>query len=298
MGVDRALGAGDTLGGMSTSRPPKGLSRGEFARASGLSPKALRLYEGSGLVVPHRVGRGGYRTYLVGQVERARRIALLRRLGMPLVVVAEVVDLPAAQALERVRVWWGSQEEALRERRAALAELGLVWGGQGGAVREPRWRVRCERVEEVKVAAVSARSDQQRLVETFHGCVEWLRRCLREQGARVGREFWVLHHGWVTPDGSAPIEVVVPFGGHAEPVRDMVIRVEAAHERVVCEVARRDCFHPRIMGAYGAVQEWLSGSGVRAVGVVREVYLAPWDEVAEDEVFALVARPIEVGRRG
>ena len=87
----------------------------------------------------------------------------------------------------------GSQKEALRERRAALAELGLVWGGQGGAVREPRWRVRCERVEEFKVAAVSARTDQQRLVETFHGCVEWSRRCSREQGARVGREFWVLH---------------------------------------------------------------------------------------------------------
>lgn len=113
---------------MSTPQSPKGLSRGEFARASGLSPKALRLYERSGLLVPHRVGAGGHRIYLGAQVERARSIRLLRQMDMPLAVVAQVMAQERGQALERAEAWWRAQEEALRSRRGALAELRLSWG--------------------------------------------------------------------------------------------------------------------------------------------------------------------------
>ncbi|WP_223830624.1 MerR family transcriptional regulator [Nocardiopsis quinghaiensis] len=69
----------------------------------GLSPKALRLYEGSGLLVPHRVDpRNGYRSYLVEQVVRARRIRLLRRMETPLSVVAQVMAVGGEEAAERV----------------------------------------------------------------------------------------------------------------------------------------------------------------------------------------------------
>ncbi|MGW8529291.1 MULTISPECIES: MerR family transcriptional regulator [Nocardiopsidaceae] len=104
-----------------------GLSRGEFARRGGLSPEALRLYERSGLLVPDRVGDW---FYAPGQVERARRIGLLRRLGVPsalVALVAQVVDLGGAEAAARVGGWWRAQEEAMRSRRGALEELRLSW---------------------------------------------------------------------------------------------------------------------------------------------------------------------------
>ncbi|NYH55363.1 DNA-binding transcriptional MerR regulator [Nocardiopsis arvandica] len=150
---------------------PGRLSRGEFARRSGLSPKALRLYERSGLVVPHRVDpRNGYRSYLVEQVGRARRIRLLRQMGMPLPVVAQVMAAGGEEAADRVESWWRAQEEALRSRRGALEELRLSWSGEGGmAVDGPVWRVDAEGVGAVKVAAARARTDQQHLVATFRG---------------------------------------------------------------------------------------------------------------------------------
>ena len=61
------------------------LTIGEFARASRLSAKALRLYDELGLLRPARVDPdSGYRFYEPAQLERARLVAWLRRLGMPL----------------------------------------------------------------------------------------------------------------------------------------------------------------------------------------------------------------------
>lgn len=58
---------------------------GDFARAAGLTAKALRLYDDLGLLRPARVDAGsGYRRYVPAQLERARLVARLRLLGMPL----------------------------------------------------------------------------------------------------------------------------------------------------------------------------------------------------------------------
>lgn len=60
------------------------LTIGAFARACRLSPKALRLYDEPDLLRPARVDPDtGYRHYAVEQLEQARLVAWLRRLGMP-----------------------------------------------------------------------------------------------------------------------------------------------------------------------------------------------------------------------
>jgi PPM family protein phosphatase len=60
------------------------LSIGEFARRSRLSPKALRLYDEMGLLLPARVdATSGYRYYEVRQLERARLVSALRQLEVP-----------------------------------------------------------------------------------------------------------------------------------------------------------------------------------------------------------------------
>ena len=69
------------------------LTIGAFARASRLSPKALRLYDSLGLLMPAHVDEvSGYRFYRPDQQERARLVAWLRRLGMPLARIGVVCD--------------------------------------------------------------------------------------------------------------------------------------------------------------------------------------------------------------
>lgn len=68
-------------------------SIGATARASGLTVSALRFYDGAGVLVPARVDpHSGYRRYAPDQLVVARLVASLRRVGMPLAGIREVLE--------------------------------------------------------------------------------------------------------------------------------------------------------------------------------------------------------------
>lgn len=94
------------------------LSIGEFAQASGLTPKALRLYDELELLPPAEVDfRSGYRFYDPGQLERARLVMWLRGLGMPLARIRIVCDLPPRAAAAEVTSYWRQVESDIAARK-------------------------------------------------------------------------------------------------------------------------------------------------------------------------------------
>ena len=103
------------------------LTIGAFARASRLSPKALRLYDSLGLLAPAHVDEvSGYRFYRPHQLERARLVAWLRRLGMPLARIRVVCDLAAEapdQAAGQITAYWIETEAELASRRDLATHL-------------------------------------------------------------------------------------------------------------------------------------------------------------------------------
>ena len=103
------------------------LTIGAFSRASRLSPKALRLYDSLGLLTPAHVDEvSGYRFYRPDQLERARLVAWLRRLGMPLARIGVVCDLALDvpdRAAEQIAAYWAETEAELAARRALAAHL-------------------------------------------------------------------------------------------------------------------------------------------------------------------------------
>lgn len=91
---------------------------GTFAKASRLSPKALRLYDELGLLPPARVDPvTGYRLYAPEQLDQARLVAWLRRLGMPLARIQRVCTLEAGEAAQEVRAFWAQAEADTAARR-------------------------------------------------------------------------------------------------------------------------------------------------------------------------------------
>jgi DNA polymerase III subunit beta len=65
---------------------------GRMSRESGLTVSALRFYDGAGVLVPAHVdARTGYRYYAPEQLVAARLVAALRRVGMPLAGIREVL---------------------------------------------------------------------------------------------------------------------------------------------------------------------------------------------------------------
>src|SRR6201995_2731860 len=110
------------------------MTSGAFAQASGLSRKALRLYDELGLLHPARVDPDTlYRFYDPGQLEQARLVAWLRRLGMPLAVIRSVSGLPPAQAAVELAAYWATVEAEIAARRElATFLIGYLSGKDPG----------------------------------------------------------------------------------------------------------------------------------------------------------------------
>jgi PPM family protein phosphatase len=111
------------------------LTIGTFARAARLSPKALRLYDELGLLRPAAVdGESGYRFYDPAQLDRARLIAWLRRIGMPLATIRRVCDLEPAAAAEEVAGYWARVVADTAARGQLASFLVDYLSGRGSAM--------------------------------------------------------------------------------------------------------------------------------------------------------------------
>jgi DNA-binding transcriptional MerR regulator len=110
------------------------MTSGAFARASGLSRKALRLYDELGLLHPVRVDPETlYRFYDPRQLEQARLVAWLRRLGMPLALIRSVSGLPPARAAGELAAYWAKVEaETTVRRELATFLIGYLSGKDPG----------------------------------------------------------------------------------------------------------------------------------------------------------------------
>jgi len=230
----------------------------------------------------------GYRLYSPDQLERARRISLLRQLDMPLATVAEILGGSDDDAVFRLNRWWSQQENTMRAKRDSMDYLRAAIGRaeQNALAAHP---VDLRRVPQTKVAGVRQEADQQSLLPTILSTHLEIQDHLEKAGARTTGEWWVIFHGFVTPDSEAPVEVCVPFQGTVDPAGPIVIRVEPAHTEAYCEVTRADCVFPRIMLAYDAMVAWFRISGRVSAGPVREIYLGRSDDSGP---FAYVAEPI------
>ncbi len=62
---------------------------GELAKLTGTDPKTIRFYERAELISPPRHGR--FRTYLASDVRRLKNVLTLRRLGVPIAQIREIL---------------------------------------------------------------------------------------------------------------------------------------------------------------------------------------------------------------
>lgn len=94
----------------------------EAALASGASPRALRLYEDEGLILPGRFSNG-YRDYCESTIDRVVAVRRLLDAGLPVRFVKRVLPMVVGddstidrQALEEIAAY----RERLTERIASL----------------------------------------------------------------------------------------------------------------------------------------------------------------------------------
>ncbi|WP_194910333.1 MerR family transcriptional regulator [Catenulispora rubra] len=100
------------------------LTIGAFARLTRLSPKALRLYDELRVLSPVHIDPDtGYRWYSPEQAGRARRVAKLRQLDMPLARIRTVVELPSEALAEALVAYWDEQRQGFRAKQELVTFL-------------------------------------------------------------------------------------------------------------------------------------------------------------------------------
>nr|WP_230686769.1 MerR family transcriptional regulator [Catellatospora vulcania] len=241
---------------------------GEFGAAARLSPKALRLYAEQGLLPPAWVDPAtGYRYYSPDQLPRARLIARLRRLGLPLARIAVLADLsPPDRALE-LRGWLHTQRSLLDDRAAVVeavqgssADTGLA---DAVAMRD---------VAAVKVLGRRHRIDATALAGFVSTAEQDVRAHLRASGLPADGPRFVFFEDLITPDSDGHVEVAVACDRGVEPVGDLHIRLVPAHTAVYLPVPSGYEDLPLILRVYDAVEAWTDARpGVVCTGHPYEI---------------------------
>ncbi|MFF8814224.1 MerR family transcriptional regulator [Streptomyces pactum] len=261
---------------------------GELAVRTHLSLKALRLYGDRGLLPPARVDpRTGFRRYGPAQVERARRIALLRATGMPLARIAAVLDASGEEPVRLLDAYWREQDSVHAARRHAAAYVREVLAGRG-----PTGYVIAERaVPEQKVLFTRRHVTAAELPGFLAEASGSLFARLRRVGACLSGPVFAVYHGPVSEDSGGLVEVCAPTHAPVEPTERTGVRIEPAHRAAYTALTREPGSRPVVAAAHDAVGRWLTERGYTLSAPHREVYHPNWATAGPDEHVMDVAVP-------
>ena len=182
----------------------------EVEAAVGVTKKNIRFYEEEGLIAPSREPGNGYRSYSQADVERLRRIKLLRKLDVPLADIREMLE-----GRKTLAEGMAQQLERLSTRRKDLNEaIGFCEVLEKDTVSLNELDV------EQTLARLAAREEQG---VTFVNIERTDRKAERIKGALVGAglftalmAFIIATMAWAfytDPQGAPPLPLVIVLLG-------------------------------------------------------------------------------------
>ena len=242
---------------------------GAFGERTRLSAKALRLYDRLGLVRPARTDPdSGYRFYSEDQVDGARLVALLRRLGMPLEVIADVVQKPPGEAAEAIGGYWAQIESATAERRVLVSYIqARLKGGDMAS-----YDIQTRTIPGRKLVAITRHVHANEAGPFFSDAFARLRAAGPGIEGIAGCPF-VIYYGEVSDDSDGPVELCRPVAADpADP--DLQARTEPSHEEVFIRVSMKHMGWPALAPATDALEAWIRDRRRAPAGAPRQVLIA------------------------
>ncbi|MFJ2003216.1 MerR family transcriptional regulator [Streptomyces chartreusis] len=278
------------------------LTIGAFAARARLSAKALRLYDRLGLLPPAQVDEAsGYRYYRSEQVERARLVALMRQLDMPLARIAEVVEAPdGASAADRLAAYWADVEARVAGQRTLAEYLRGRLSGRNSEMYE-KFVVETVDVPEQVLITETRHVLAGELPAWIGASLGRLEEAARECGGITAAPF-VVYHSDVSMESDGPAESCVPVADEAAARAwlekqgrrwETKVRVEPAHKLAYTRITKAQVAHPQILAAFEAVEQWIPKQGLWLAGPCREVYFADWDAAGAQDPVCDVAFPVK-----
>ncbi|MEI4482851.1 MULTISPECIES: MerR family transcriptional regulator [unclassified Phyllobacterium] len=255
------------------------LLAGRFSAATRLSSKALRLYAEQGLLVPAYVDpQTGYRYYSVQQAPRARLIARLRQLGLPVARIAVLLELPPEARAIELRTWLDAQNARLAVHTEFVEAMAFQ-----ADLTHPALSIALRKVDATKIVSRQRAVTVTGLNGFMAEAEADIRKHLAASGLAHNGRMSVHHHNLTTRDADGPVEVAITCDGPVEPASDLIIRLLPARREVFTPVPADQQNFPLVLSVYDAIETWIDRQGLTIIDSPYEIYPgsdnAPFDIV-------------------
>jgi DNA-binding transcriptional MerR regulator len=242
------------------------LSIGEFAAATQLSLKALRLYDEQQLLRPARIDSGsGYRYYRRDQVALGRLVRTLREMSLPLADIARVAGAEGTSG-ERLLSRFASELDAryAREKRAFQSALLLLRGASRAEAMAVGERTR----PAMTVVVRPFLTDRARITERMRAQVAAARTALRAVGVQDVVESYCR---LLEPLSDEEVQVELLSRVEAPPAasQELTFRHVPPARCAVIETGGTSLQGADFSAAFDAMFDWFDRHGYRAID-------APW----------------------
>ena len=244
---------------------------GQFSRVTGLSLKTLRLYHENGLLPPSVVdSASGYRYYGKRDVERARLIADLRVLEIPLAEIRKLLD--EYEDGKGIVHFLESQRDKLRARQSRLQQ----------AVRDLDRLIDDEKTSQLLAQATPEVVTETVIAPLLVAGLRWTGSysdtgaALGKLSRRLGRHATApplnLYYDLEHKDGDADIETCVPLRVNRTIEGGDGVLVRTLPERRVARLIHRGAYS-ELGRSYLALWAHLEANGYDAALPIREIYV-------------------------
>jgi DNA-binding transcriptional MerR regulator len=246
---------------MSTRQGGRLLSIGEFAAATQLTPKALRLYDEQRLLPPASIDANtGYRYYRADQVPVGRLIRTLKDTGLSLAQIAQVATARGAQA-EAVLRQLAQETDRRHAREKRALQLALV-SLRAPAVESPP-AVIVSRLPDLTMSVWPFVSDRQCFAERYRVAVARAHEALAAARlAASGPEWCNLLEPLSDEEGQ--LEILIPVVVAGAVPTGLTLRTWPACACATTVRDAQDRHAADLTGTLDALFDWLDRAGYRA----------------------------------
>lgn len=249
------------------------LSIGQFATASQLTIKALRLYHQEDLLSPAYINPfTNYRYYATNQLRTARLIRLMRQMEMPLTEIKLILgSVPADpdQASALVQRYLQSFEGRIEAARRVAQDLTELIQDKEKAM---TFNVDIEQIDTQRVVSIENRVLVGKLDGFINKSCQRLKTLVEEQGGKLVGPPVGIYHGPINQEEDGPIQVCWGVEGDIQPSEDIRVEELLGGSFASTEAIGPDCDFPGILDAYDTVCQWIADQGYQMVGSPREVW--------------------------
>jgi DNA-binding transcriptional MerR regulator len=228
------------------------LPTGEFSRRTGLSLKALRIYDENGLLKPAEVDPGsGRRGYVPDQIRAARLIGMLRGAGMSLAEIGPLLDALTSPSPDtptaRLDRYLSQLERQHTSRRFLISHIRALLREEG----PPMFPIQARHVPAQRVMSIQRRL-QAPQTDSFAREAQ-AAFAAHLNGAEPTGPFILIFHGIVDHESDGPLEAVLGCPPATAPNDVIGIRTEPAHDEAFTTITKAQWDYPAILAAYDAV---------------------------------------------